>query len=335
MAEAASSDGGESVENVSAVPSSSMRSGLREMLVEGRSGILLFSLTPPRLSETEQRVKEIAAVTLQRLYGLDVDGIILYDIDDESDRNADARPFPYLPTMDPVRYHADHLGDWNRPVIIYRCVGKYGEQQLRDWLQQADAQRVLSVFVGPSSRDKPMRTDLRSAQTIHRQMRPDLTLGGVVIGERHARGCDEHLRMLAKQDRGCAFFISQVVYHANETKNLVSDYFYECRARKVAPRPVIFTLSLCGSLKTLEFLRWLGVDVPRWLENSIRYADDPIEESYRQAMSIAQDLGDFCRHLGMPYGFNVESVSIRKAEIEATARLAGDVAALLRAGSPT
>jgi len=72
------------------------------------------------------------------------------------------------------------------------------------------------------------------------------------------------------------------------------------------------------------------VDVPRWLENSIRYADDPIAESYRQALSIARDLGEFCRHLGLPYGFNVESVSIRKAEIEATTRLAGDIATLLR-----
>jgi 5,10-methylenetetrahydrofolate reductase len=304
------------------------------MLAESRSGMLLFSLTPPRLSETEQRVKEIAAVTLQRLDSLDVDGIVLYDIDDESDRNADERPFPYLPTMDPVRYHADHLGGWTRPVIIYRCVGKYGEQELRDWLQQADPQQVLSVFVGPSSTDKPVQTNLRAAQTLRRQVRPDLDLGGVVIGERHTRSRDEHLRMLAKQDRGCAFFISQVVYHVNETKNLISDYFYECRAREIAPRPVIFTLSLCGSLKTLEFLRWLGVDVPLWLENSIRYTDDPIQESYRHAMSIARDLDEFCRHLGMPYGFNVESVSIRKAEIEATTRLAGDVAALLRADLP-
>jgi hypothetical protein len=317
------------VENVLPVPDPDARPGLRAMLAEGRSGMLLFSLTPPRLSETEQRVKEIAAVTLQRLEGLDADGIILYDIDDESDRNADERPFPYLPTMDPGRYHAEHLGGWRRPVIIYRCVGKYGEEELGDWLREADPRQVLSVFVGPSSKDKPVRTDLRSAQALHRRARPDLMLGGVVIGERHTRGRDEHLRMLAKQDRGCAFFISQVVYHVNETKNLISDYFYECRARGITPRPVIFTVSLCGSLKTLEFLRWLGVDVPRWLESSIRYADDPIAESYRQALSIARDLGEFCRHLGLPYGFNVESVSIRKAEIEATIRLAGDIATLL------
>ncbi|MEV7230988.1 hypothetical protein AB0M79_28815 [Polymorphospora sp. NPDC051019] len=36
--------------------------------------------------------------------------------------------------------------------------------------------------------------------------------------------------------------------------------------------------------------------------------------------------------LNMPYGFNVESVSIRKAEIDATVELAADVALLLGRG---
>ena len=194
---------------------------------------------------------------------------------------------------------------------------------------------MLGVFVGPSSGDKPMRTDLRRAHAIRQEVRPDLPLGGVVIGERHARGNDEHLRVLAKQESGCTFFVSQVIYDVNETKNLISDYFYECRARGTAPRTVIFTLSLCGSLKTLEFLRWLGVDVPRWLQNSIRHASDPLTESYRHAMAIARDLIDFCGHLGMPYGFNVESVSIRKAEIAATTQLAADIATLLREDAAT
>jgi hypothetical protein len=306
------------------------RPGLQHLLAEAHPGVLLFSLTPPRRSETEERVKEIADITLGRLAGLDLDGLILYDIDDESDRNPDERPFPYLPTLDPAGYHAEYLGGWDRPTVIYRCVGKYHEEDLRDWLRHADPQRVLAVFVGASSGDKPVRTDLRRAHAIRQEVCPDLPLGGVVIGERHARGGDEHLRMLAKQERGCTFFVSQVIYHVNETKNLVSDYFYECRARGVAPRTVIFTLSLCGSLRTLEFLRWLGVDVPGWLRNSIRYASEPLTESYRQALAIARDLIDFCEHLGMPYGFNVESVSIRKAEIAATTELAADIARLLR-----
>jgi hypothetical protein len=69
---------------------------------------------------------------------------------------------------------------------------------------------------------------------------------------------------VAKQRRGCAFFISQVTYSSDAAKSMVSDYFYACRELRLAPRPVLFTLSVCGSVKTLAFLKLLGVDVPRW-----------------------------------------------------------------------
>jgi hypothetical protein len=288
--------------------------------------VLLFSITPPRRSTPEERVREIAAVTLGRLAGLDLDGLILYDIDDESDRNAGDRPFPYLPTMDPAEFHAGYLGDWERPVVIYRCVGKYAEDELRTWLAGADPSRVLSVFVGASSGGKPVRTALRRAHELHADVRPELPLGAVAIGERDG----EHLRMLAKQERGCGFFITQVIYDVSGTKDLLSEYYYACRDRGVQPRPVVFTLSVCGSARTLAFLEWLGVDVPRWLQNTLRHAADPLAESTRECLSIARDLRDFSERLGIPYGFNIESVSIRKAEIEATIHLAEQVGTLLR-----
>src|SRR4051794_15221039 len=155
------------------------RPTLQTMLTEARSGVLLYGITPPRRSATPERIKEIVEVTLGRLADLDLDGLILYDIDDESDRNAEERPFPYLPTLDPASFHAEHLGGWDRPTIIYRCVGKYAEDEMRSWLGDVDPSRVLGVFVGPSSGDKPVRTDLRRAQELRAERRPDLLMGAV------------------------------------------------------------------------------------------------------------------------------------------------------------
>ncbi|MCP2322771.1 hypothetical protein HDA40_001278 [Hamadaea flava] len=305
------------------------RPPLPELLAGGQAGALLFGITPPRSSATPEQISEIAAVTTARLAELDVDGLVLYDIDDESDRNPAERPFPYLPTMDPAAFHAEHLAGWDRPVVIYRCVGKYAEDELRGWLADADPQRVLGVFVGASSSQKAVRTGLPQAQKLRREVRPDLLLGGVAITERYVGGRDEHHRLLAKQADGCTFFISQVVYDVDSTKSMVSDYFYACAEQGVAPRPLLFTLSVCGSLKTLAFLKWLGVGIPRWLENSLRHAPDPLAESYRHCVAAARELSEFCRRLGMPYGFNVESVSIRKVEIEASVALAAEVRTLL------
>jgi hypothetical protein len=304
------------------------RATLRSRLADAESGVILFGITPPRLSTAPERIREITAATLARLDALNVDGLALYDIDDESDRNPEERPFPYLPTIDPAAYHAEYLAEWNRPTVVYRCVGKYTEAEMSTWLRTADPDRTLGVFVGASSKAKSVHIRLPEAHALHGGVRPDLLLGGVAITERP----DEHLRLIAKQQAGCAYFISQVIYSADAAKSMVSDYFYACRDRRLEPRPVLFTLSVCGSDKTLAFLKWLGVDVPRWLENSLLHADDTLAESYEHCLANARDLIGFCRRLGMPFGFLVESVSIRKVEIEASVALAAELSALLGRG---
>ena len=69
--------------------------------------------------------------------------------------------------------------------------------------------------------------------------------------------------------------------------------------------------------------------VPRWLQNELTYADDPLPVSFEQCLAGAETLAGFCRRLGLPYGFNVESVSIRRVEIEAAVDLAGRLRPLL------
>lgn len=302
-----------------------MRASFAERIAARESGILLFGLTPPRLSTPVDDVRRVAEVTLRRIEPLDVDGLVLYDIAEEDSRDAGERPFPYLPTLDPADYLAGYLGDWAGSAVVYRCVGKYTSPELRDWLDAQDVARTASVFVGASSRDQPVATSLRRAQELRTEVRPDLLLGGVAIPERHTDRKSEHLRLIEKQAQGCNFFITQVVYDAQAARNLVSDYHYEIRDRGGVEAPLIFTLSVCGSLKTLEFLRWLGVDVPRWMSNALVHSEDLLESSYEQCLATAHDLAAFCTGLGVPFGFNVESVSIRKAEIEAAVRLAAQL----------
>ena len=286
------------------------------------TGLLLFGMTPPRRSSTPEERQRIADVTLERLVQVDLDGLVLYDIADETDRNAHERPFPYLPIVDPADFHADHLAAWTKPVIIYRCVGKYPRTDIETWLLAQQPANVGSVFVGAPSRTALVLTDLSSAQALWSKVRPELPLGGVAIPERHTARHQEHQRLIAKQTKGCSFFITQVVYDVNAAKNLVSDYHYGCIEAGMDPVPIIFTLSVCGSLKTLEFLRWLGVDVPRWMENALAHAGDTLSESYDHCLATSHELATFCDRLNVPYGFNVESVSNRKAEIETTVRLA-------------
>ena len=300
-------------------------------LVASDRELLLFAMTPPRATTDAERVQEIADAALARLAAVDVDALILYDLDDESDRTDADRPFPYLETMDPAQYLAGPLAAWPGNAIVYRCVGKYDEAQIESFLE-ARAPGEATVFVGASSSDKPVRTKLPRAIEIRAGRYEHVALGGVVIPERHARSADEHERLQRKQAAGASFFVSQVVYDTGEAKDLVSDYAYACEEAGLAPARIIFTLSLCGSEKTLDFLQWLGVDVPRWVGNELRRSHDTLEASYEHCLAAARDLARFCRYLKVPFGFNVESVSTRRVEIEATVALVKELSALLERG---
>jgi len=83
-------------------------------------------------------------------------------------------------------------------------------------------------------------------------------------------------------------------------------------------------------MRTLDFLGWLGIDVPRWIENDLRHATDALEASYQLAITTATELMAYCRTLGVPFGINVESVSIRRDEIEASVRLAQQLKTQIR-----
>ena len=295
---------------------------LARRIAERDSGFVLFALTPPRQSTPADRLTEIAGATRDRLSRLALDGLVLYDIDDEGERNPTERPFPFSPTIDPSEYRSAHLADWPTPVVVYRAVGKYTRAELTAWAAAQDAERTVTVMVGAATSGVTPAVRLSEAQAICVVANPRLLLGGVAIPERHSRRHDEHLRLIDKQAAGCSFFVTQIVFDLNAAKNLVSDYRYECLSRVVDPVPIVFTVSVCGSMRTLEFLRWLGVEVPRWIENDLEHASDPLAESSEQAFATALELAAFCRRLDVPFGINVESVSIRRAEIEAAVDLA-------------
>ncbi len=287
-----------------------------------QGGIALYGLTPPKLGTPPEKLEEIAKRQIHRARSIEADGLILYDLQDESSRTEVERPFPYVETWNPQQYSGDYLQDLKIPKIIYRSVGKYSERELADFLkQQTEENQNAAVFVGaPSSREK-IKLNIEEAYKLRNSQYPQALLGGVVIPERHVKKQDEHIRVLKKIERGCGFFISQGVYDSQASLNFLSDYYYESLTRKIPLVPIIFTFTPCGSPKTLEFMKWLGIQIPRWLENELLHSGDILRSSTELCIKNWKALYRFAKSKKIPIGFNVESVAIRKVEIEASLEL--------------
>ena len=73
----------------------------------------------------------------------------------------------------------------------------------------------------------------------------------------------------------------------------------------------------------------LGIDVPGWLRTEITRSGDPLTASYEQCVVNARALIAFCRRLSLPFGVNVESLTNRKIEIDASIDLVREIRNLL------
>ena len=94
------------------------------------SGILLYGITPPKSQTAPEKVVAIAERTLERLYPLDIDALVVYDVQDESARTAEERPFPFTSALDPFEFASAHLQPLSVPKIIYRPAGKFTSDEL-------------------------------------------------------------------------------------------------------------------------------------------------------------------------------------------------------------
>ncbi len=305
---------------------------MRQAILDRRAGLLTYGITPPKQSFDEARRREVAARQRERIAALPIDGVLIYDLQDESTRTDATRPFPFIETVDSVDYAFDYLGALKLPKIVYRCVAPREPAEVRASLARVDSQGGLTVLVGAASRTQPARSKLSEAYALCRAELPQLPVGGVLIAERHETKGGEERRLLDKVAAGCSFFVSQAVYSATASKNLLSDVYYRSAEAARPVPPILVTLSPCGSRKTLEFLRWLGISVPRWLENELLNAKDILGTSVDLCCQVFLDLLDFARSKQIPLGCNVESVSLKKEEIEASVELVQRIAQLLGRG---
>lgn len=297
----------------------------------GQSGILTYGITPPKSETSPEKIAAIAAKTIARIVTLDIDALIVYDVQDEAARTSVERPFAFSKALDPFTFANEYLHDLKIPKIIYRPAGQFSKEELSKWLDDLQGNEFYPVFVGVPIPNYPVKTTLPEAYKIWSKYESDSVIGAVTIPERHEVLKDEDKRILEKVACGVSYFISQCVFNLAYAKQIIEDLSRTCKSDHINVPTIIFTLTACGSIKTLNFLEWLGIHIPNELKEDFKKCDDMLEKSVSVCLAIASELTDFCTKWSIPFGFNIESVAIRKDEIEASIYMVNKIAVMLDA----
>ncbi len=305
---------------------------LKSKLLARDRGLYLYGTTPPRQGTSPQKCSEIAEKLTARLSDLALDAINVYDIQDEVGRTQNSRPFPFLPTIDSRAYAKILKNLTGKEIINYKCVVHHPRADWQAWLDQTWEQfglRYLTLVGASRSEQSTRGATLSQASRMTAQHKYNFTFGGVTIAERHATKGTEHLKLLQKISLGMQFFTSQVVYQPHATIQLLQDYSQKCQELNLSPMRIILTFAPCGHLKTLQFLRWLGVNVPSPVAREIFSSQSPLKKSLDLCCQSLQQILDSIESLNIPLGINVESLSIKKDEIEASIDLFQQLKAIL------
>ena len=169
-----------------------MKSTLATKFQDPSRGVYFIGTTPPKSSLVEEQLEQVSEKLLERLTGIDVDGLIVYDIQDETSRIDKPRPFPFMETHDPRAWSKRLHQQSGQPVITYKSVSSRSAAEFSGWLTEAWEDFGIRdlVLVGSPSSDGDIKLPLPQAYDTLKQSPHAFNLGGVTIAERHAKKGD-------------------------------------------------------------------------------------------------------------------------------------------------
>ncbi|WP_129629021.1 hypothetical protein [Candidatus Oscillochloris fontis] len=296
---------------------------LQALLVDPQRFVTLYGSVPPRATTSPEKIERAADLLAERVRSLPIDGLVVYDVQEETGRTTEPRPFPYQPTIDPRIYSRMLQDRTGLQAITYKSVGELGEAGWVEWLHAAhhDYQIGQFILVGSSVPVPPPDTlFVDRAMQLAQEHVTTAMLGGVVIAERHTPEYNESQRLVLKAARGSRFFVSQVVYDPAPTLQLLSDYVQVCREHSQTPRRIVLTFSPCGRPGTMTFLKWLGVAVHPDAERAIFASAAPFSTSIEICSTYLRTIFEHVDE-SIPLGVNIESVSTHPDEMAASAEL--------------
>ena len=268
--------------------------------------VSFFEMVPPPVGKPESLHSAMAEIA--KIKDL-ADAINLPEIHDEA-RGGD-RTFKFVERIEPRILGAKILQEFNLDVVINRCV-VYQADQAR-WIEETQDKFGISNFIlvgGESSEIKyPGPSIIETARQV-RAAGLHATLGGISIPSRD----HEVDRIRRKAAEGLSFFTTQVLFDSNDIVWLIQ------RLNGLEAR-IFLSFAPVSHHRDIEFLRWLGADVPadldRFLiskpsgETTSHHAGEVFERCLNLAQRILMDVFDNLPPDPPPLGINIEHINRR------------------------
>jgi 5,10-methylenetetrahydrofolate reductase len=277
---------------------------LQEKILNPSIPVILFEVVPPA-ADQPQAINESLA-ELRRVQRL-VDGINLPEIHDE-DRGAE-RTSKFVPRLEPRVFGSHIKRELGAEVVLNRVV--VHDREPETWFRETCLEwgmRHIVLVGGESAQVSYPGPSVMQAAALVRSEGLPITLGGIAIPSRK----NEAHRMRVKSRAGIDFFTSQILFDSNDIVWLIQ------RLNGLEAR-VFLSFAPVSHRRDLQFLRWLGADIPQDLDGFLLGSQDGavaagercLERSLDLAQRVLIDVFDNLPPDPPPLGLNIEHINRR------------------------
>lgn len=183
------------------------------------------------------------------------------------------------------------------------------EEEFSSWIKESISRYGIRrfVFVGGSREavDYPGPPVTKANQMAKRVN--GIQIGNICIPSRK----DEAARMVSKTESGASFFTTQILFDPVSIKKVLASYEKECLKSGIEPAAVFLSFAAASMQFDLDFLEWLGAEIPADTNVRLRRSRDISLSLNKLYAAVLADITDFVSDNGIsiPLGLNVESIS--------------------------
>ena len=282
----------------------------RDKVRKPKRPVVTYEILPPR--EKDGTLNSYAERISSLLSQTHIDAINIPEVHEENARGA--RPVKNLERAEAREFGRLLQDNVGIETIVNRVYVHYDLDYQKSWINETfyDYDIENLILVGGESSDikYPGPSVNETSEYITRDLnagRFDFFCGGITIPSRKI----ESVRLLKKGSNGIEFFTSQVLYDGKKIKKMLKYYDDVCKENNVLPRRILLSFAPVSSKKNIDFLKWLGVEIPSQTEKRLTNKRTSMsDESLEIASEILKGILNNNEKLGItvPIGLNVEHI---------------------------
>ena len=282
----------------------------RDKVRKPKRPVVAYEILPPR--EKDGTLNSYAEIISSLLSQTHIDAINIPEVHEENARGL--RPVKNLERAEAREFGRLLQDNVGIEAIVNRVTVHNDLDYQKSWIKETfyDYDIENLILVGGESSDikYPGPSVNETSEYITRDLnagRFDFFCGGITIPSRKI----ESVRLLKKGSNGIEFFTTQVLYDGKKIKKMLKYYDDVCKENNVLPRRILLSFAPVSSKKNIDFLKWLGVEIPSQTEKRLTNKKTSMsDESLEIASEILKGILNNNEKLGItvPIGLNVEHI---------------------------